>query len=69
MKMKGLKHALCFVYVGIAMVSAASVELNVTKQDEMIWKARAENAKQHAMAAFDPHPHDVTNQLNSHVHK
>ncbi|WOH10478.1 hypothetical protein DCAR_0729947 [Daucus carota subsp. sativus] len=67
--MKGLKHALCFVYVGIAMVSAASVELNVTKQDEMIWKARAENAKQHAMAAFDPHPHDVTNQLNSHVHK
>ncbi|KAK1373329.1 Pectate lyase [Heracleum sosnowskyi] len=67
--MEAFKHVLCFVYVGFAMAFATSVELNITKRDEMVWKARAEKAAKANENAYDPNPHHVTNQLNSNVHK
>lgn len=67
--MEAFKHILCFVYVGFTMACATSVDMNLTKHDEMVWKARAEKAKKANINAYDPNPHHVTNQLNSNVHK
>lgn len=67
--MEAFKHILCFVYVGFTMACATSVEMNITKHDEMVWKARAEKATTANINAYDPNPHHVTNQLNTNVHK
>lgn len=39
------------------------------KKDELVWQARAEQAKKAAKEAYDPNPHQVMNQFNSDVHK
>lgn len=41
----------------------------IAKKDQIVWNARAEQAKKAALQAYNPNPHHVMNQFNSDVHK
>lgn len=65
--MEGNKVRLVLICVLCYVGTFSRVNGNIGDFDE-VWKQRAEEAKKSAQNAYKPDPHNVTQELNYHVH-